>query len=790
MFDSSAARLALVLVLVSSISASAASRWDEDGVFVGPGIVVQTSGAHVVPDGEDGCIVVWGAQSLEVRAQRFDRDGNPLWALEGVLVGTGASYYATDVVSDQQGGVIVTWARSGANGGVLVQRLDPNGEAVWDAGGVLFGQSPNGSSFYGNLAADGIGGTWITWSEPVGVGNEPVVFLDRVLPSGEFSYDGSYRVSPASGPQSPRGLTLVDGDPVVHWIEQSFGGFDPYVNRYDFFLNRQWGTFGTNVSTLSAGSARESVLASDGVGGVLVVYVQDAGFGSQAGLQVQRVGGDGSLLYGSNRQLEASGNGPYDPRVVGDGAGGAIVGWLRGQPTPEVRFDRVLPSGFPYWGPTAVPQGSIAGDAVAMVSDGADGVVHAVSQSAGEPDYDVGVRRIANQGSFLWGESSPVGIDDASYSTRAIDMCRDGDSVWVVFARSATGMNVPALQRFDLDTGTWGRPRPLLDSVVDVPEDQGGHVFVNWRASGRDRVSDPLVTSYSVWRATEALPRGARIVTDDEAWSIDDAPAFRQSAGFYWEHVADQMAQGLEAYGTVAPTTRDSTAGDPATMVFQVIAHTADPGLRFVSDVASGASTDDIAPPAPLALDASREANGASVTWSSVEADDLLVYRVYRAMGPTVEVGPATLWTTTSDTTLVDPSGISGAWAYAITAVDAHENESEASDTLVLGNATSVGDVVADHDGNLRFLGLAPNPFSGRTVIDFALDRARPVRIDVFDLRGRRVRTLADEVFPSGRHSVVWDGRDHRRQSVANGAYWMRVTTPDVARAWRVMSVR
>lgn len=65
----------------------------------------------------------------------------------------------------------------------------------------------------------------------------------------------------------------------------------------------------------------------------------------------------------------------------------------------------------------------------------------------------------------------------------------------------------------------------------------------------------------------------------------------------------------------------------------------------------------------------------------------------------------------------------------------------------------------------------SPNPFSGATRVDFSLTRSGPVRLDVFDVFGRRVNTLMNHVMPAGRHVTVWNGRDAIGHQVEGGVY-------------------
>ncbi len=96
------------------------------------------------------------------------------------------------------------------------------------------------------------------------------------------------------------------------------------------------------------------------------------------------------------------------------------------------------------------------------------------------------------------------------------------------------------------------------------------------------------------------------------------------------------------------------------------------------------------------------------------------------------------------------------------------------------------GDEPGDELVPVRALALAqncPNPFNPSTTIDFSLDRGGRVRLAVFDLQGRLVRTLVDDERGAGEHQVTWDGRTDQGGRAASGPYLYRLET-----AARVMS--
>ncbi|MCE5269711.1 T9SS type A sorting domain-containing protein [bacterium] len=75
----------------------------------------------------------------------------------------------------------------------------------------------------------------------------------------------------------------------------------------------------------------------------------------------------------------------------------------------------------------------------------------------------------------------------------------------------------------------------------------------------------------------------------------------------------------------------------------------------------------------------------------------------------------------------------------------------------------------------------APNPFNPSTCIRFSLEAAGMVRLEVFDLGGRRVATLDAGERAAGTYSVEWDGRDERGRDLPAGVYLYRLSAGGTA---------
>ena len=99
-------------------------------------------------------------------------------------------------------------------------------------------------------------------------------------------------------------------------------------------------------------------------------------------------------------------------------------------------------------------------------------------------------------------------------------------------------------------------------------------------------------------------------------------------------------------------------------------------------------------------------------------------------------------------------------------------------------------DIPADFD----LVGGAPNPFSTATAIAYHIAENRttglPITLALYDVAGRRVRTLVNERRFPGRFEVVWDGTGDDGAPVASGLYFCHMTAEGVRQTVSVVLVR
>ncbi|SVA86717.1 uncharacterized protein METZ01_LOCUS139571, partial [marine metagenome] len=144
--------------------------------------------------------------------------------------------------------------------------------------------------------------------------------------------------------------------------------------------------------------------------------------------------------------------------------------------------------------------------------------------------------------------------------------------------------------------------RPIITSIEDIPNDQGGQVLLRWDPSGWDGPVGTTVTQYALW----------------EDYSGE------------WISVNTAMANQSDSYAFLASTFGDSTSDGVHWSSFKVIAHTADPGVFYESPVDSGYSVDNVPPQTPGTVLANLGGTGVELEWGEVDENNFMYYNLYR----------------------------------------------------------------------------------------------------------------------------------------------------------------
>jgi hypothetical protein len=436
-----------------------------------------------------------------------------------------------------------------------------------------------------------------------------------------------------------------------------------------------------------------------------------------------------------------------------------------------------------------------------------------------------------------------VGSDSDWYQLTSLG----GDLLWRARLLTRTDGLSSSCNSLDLE---WRYSFAEVDSVIDVPEDEGGWARVRFDPSGLDIgglgiLSSPVspdgrgsgserpvtgggsgsayVNNYGVHRRiddvgfTERILEEGERLNDETSFSVDSdhVLTFPSSLGgwrayamdgrhFYvqelplsgafppgiWETVGNVPATHENIYYGLVPTVVDSMGVGDYT-VYCVSAHTPDPEVYHFSPPDSGYSVDNLAPEAPVELTA--EHSGAPtdllIKWNRSTKRDFSHFSVYKGASEGFLPGEANRIGVPWDTVFVDRSFDARASNYyKVSAWDIHGNESEFS---LLSDEDIDEAMEAPAPPTVTALEQnVPNPFNPVTTIRFSVAEPGWVTLVIFDVAGRPVCSLVQGRKEIDRYEAVWDGRDERGRTVASGVYLYQLMAPGYVESKKMILLR
>lgn len=789
-------------------------RYDSTGAAVGgqprvnthttsdkdyPAIAMRASGDFVVvwqSDGQDG-YVGWG-----IHGQRYYNTGSPNGS-EFLINSYGPENQTLPAVAmSATGSFVVVWQsflQDGSDWGIYGQRYDsaglPDGAEFRVNTYILQGQvTPS-------VAMDSSGNFAVVWASDGQDGSGYGVFRRRYNSSGTpIEVDTQINSYTSSNQYQPSVAILPSTGHLVVWTTDDLDGSGTavYARRYDIGGSSVGPAFQVNTTTVN--DQQRARVAYDSAEGFTVSWDGARQGGDGLGVVAQRFLSDGTK-YGGEYQVNTYSSSTQSEADIAIAGSRQVVVWTSDGQDGDlggIYGQRFL---------LAAPAADLSVSSFVSPSEVTDAKLPVdVSFTIANAFVDVDSFRTSVRVSI----DNTITVDDSALATVTLPGLTAGDDT--TFSLSLTmppdgprgdiylGVLVDDLDQVEessegnnSDANAFSYQVPLIYSVKDVLGDEGGWVFLKWYASPLDAISaGGLITEYTLWRTIDIYGASPPAEGSYLAWETGKTPQtapagttgkpilraqHTASGPIFWELVDTHAAYHLEGYGRALPTLFDSTSVNTDYHYFQVMAHTSDPLVYYISGIDSSRSVDDLAPCQPQGLVASQTVSpdGLELSWSPNTEPDLLHYCVYRGADVGFTPSPSNRLDTTTDELFFDEEWVwSSTDYYKVSAVDVHGNESPFA-VLGPGGVTGVGD-----DAPPRKTYLAqnrPNPFNPATTIRFSLAEKGFVVLAVYDARGQLVRTLERGVLTPDVYSVMWDGTNSDGAPVSSGVYFYRLDT-------------
>lgn len=101
-------------------------------------------------------------------------------------------------------------------------------------------------------------------------------------------------------------------------------------------------------------------------------------------------------------------------------------------------------------------------------------------------------------------------------------------------------------------------------------------------------------------------------------------------------------------------------------------------------------------------------------------------------------------------------------------------------------NVISTEDQVTQVDNFSNY----PNPFNPSTTIQFNIQAESNVELSIYNIKGQKVKTLCNEILPSGDHQYIWHGKNSSNNAVSSGIYFIKLVNQESTKFIKVLLLK
>lgn len=235
--------------------------------------------------------LIWTGGSTVLRMNRVDDNGTRLWALNGIQVPNGGAG-GFGMVHDAAGGLLIYWRNgNGAGTGLGVRRMDENGNFLW-AGNVNPAAGTPGLGYDFRGVSDQQGGLILTWVEQIGAS----IKMSRIDSTGTLVWTPAVLPVCVAPQSQDRCRILMNGNYFfVSWLDSRppASNANVYIQKFDMNGQPQWTLDGVKCSNVNTYIPYTKMVASDS-GSVIFTFDGNA---MPHGFYTQKINADSSLAW-------------------------------------------------------------------------------------------------------------------------------------------------------------------------------------------------------------------------------------------------------------------------------------------------------------------------------------------------------------------------------------------------------------------------------------------------------------------------------------------------------------
>lgn len=548
-----------------------------------------------------------------------------------------------------------------------------------------------------------------------------LLVIALIIPFTAFSQSPGNPVSIAVNHQvNPMMTTDGSGGTIITWMDKQNGKYEIFAQRMNSDGNAMWTVNGIAICTQD--SNYNPVIVSDGSGGAIIAWQSYRG-SATADLYAQRVNSSGNIQWTTNGVPVCVVVFEQDSiAMVSDGLGGAILTWQdyrSNNGSADIYAQRVSTVGVMIWTANGV---SICNQAAAqrgpkLVSDGLGGAfITWYDNRAG--DYDIYTQRIATAGAVVW---TTNGVATCVSGTDQLkpDICIDGAAGAII---------------------TWYDYRSTTDFNIYAQRIGPGGAIV-WAVNG------VVMNNNVAYAQTDP-----KIVSDGMGGAILSWTDYRTGT------TADIYAQRVNSTGAVQWT---------ATGVIICTAA----GDQIKSQLVSDGN------------------NGAYITWEDHRnAGNSDIYAQRIASNAAINWAATGYAICTIGNDQVNPMIVSNGNLGAIVVWQDYRSGNNFDVYEVGFNTTgfiaieNIGTIIPDE---FTLSQNYPNPFNPTTKIRFALPKSSFAKLVVYDILGREAAIIVSEQLNAGTYEADWNA-----SNFPSGVYYYKLISDDYSETKKMILIK